>query len=259
MHYITQRAAAQGAGINSDDYKDFYGRVLQFNPTTDEMTVLIEGGANDPMYDNKPSVSTSRYPEIHLSNPDGLSIMYQPNGKRYLVIQEDINGRTMNRMPWAMSNNICELFLLDLSISEPVVQDLVRISATPNNAEVTGARVTPEGDVLLVNVQHPESNEMINNYPYTNSLTVAISGFEELVLAAEQAKALKNKGGFQVYPSVGTGEVFFNKITDVAVYNSMGVLVATQFDTNKLNIANLTPGKYLVKNKEGEVQTIILQ
>ncbi len=257
-HHIA-RAAAQSADINSSDYKDYYGRVLRFNPATDEMSVLIEGGANDAMYDGKPSVGVSHYPAIHLSNPDGLTMMYQNNEKRYLVIQEDLNGRTMNRMPWGLENYICELFLLDLSIVNPTVEDLVRITATPSNAEVTGAQITPEGDVLLVNVQHPEANDMINNYPYTNSLTVAISGFEKLVSAAEKAKVLRNKDGFQVYPSVGSGEVFFNKITDVAVYNSNGVLVTTQYNTNKLNISNLTSGMYIVKNKEGEARSIVIQ
>ena len=80
-HHIA-RAAAQGADINTNNYKDYYGRVLKFNPATDEMSVLIEGGANDAQYDNKPSVGIKHYPAIHFTNPDGLTMMYQPNGKK---------------------------------------------------------------------------------------------------------------------------------------------------------------------------------
>lgn len=257
-HHVA-RAAAQGVDINTDNYKDFYGRVLQFNPATDEMTVLVEGGANDPALDGKASVGIKHYPENHLTNPDGLTIMYQNGGKRYLVIQEDLNGTSMNRMPWGISNPMCELYLLDLSITNPTVDDLVRITTSANNAEITGATMVPEGNVMLVNSQHPNSSEMVNDYPFNNSVTVAISGFEALITSVEEARSLRNKGGFQAYPSVGSGEVYFNKITDVAIYNSNGILVLTENDTNKLNVSNFAPGLYIIKNKEGEASSIVIQ
>ena len=100
---------------------------------------------------------------------------------------------------------------------------------------------------------------MVNDYPFNNSVTVAISGFEKLISAVEETRVQRNKDGFQVYPSVGSGEVYFNKITDVAVYNSNGVLVHTEYDTKKLNITTLTPGMYIIKNKEGEAQSVVIQ
>ena len=57
----------------------------------------------------------------------------------------------MNRMPCGINNPMCELFLLNLDIENPIVQDLVRITASANGAEVTGATVVPEGNILLVN------------------------------------------------------------------------------------------------------------
>ena len=50
-----------------------------------------------------------------------------------------------------------KFFLLDLSIQNPTIDDLIRLTAVPTGAEVTGAMPTPDGKSLLINSQHPSA------------------------------------------------------------------------------------------------------
>ena len=174
--------------VQGNNFRDAHGRVLCYDPATEQTFVFLEGGPY-PGDDNSASVELGGgYPEKHLSNPDGLSMMYLPNGKRYMVICEDLNQSTWNSVPAGVSNRTCELWLLDMDM-EPKVENLIRISQVPNGAEVTGAQATADGISLLVNSQHPRST---NPFPFNNSLTYAINGFDKLAEANDiQVTALK--------------------------------------------------------------------
>lgn len=179
------RAEAQDLTSPGDAaYWDYYGRVLKYDPATEEVSVQIEGG---PYFAASPA--QAEYPDKHLSNPDGLSVM-TIDGREFLVICEDLNGETFGRMP--LENNsggagirhrMCEIFLLDLTIENPTVDDLIRLTATPLGAEITGAMPTPDGKSLLVNSQHPSG---ANPFPFNHSLTFAIHGFDELTVTGLQ-------------------------------------------------------------------------
>ena len=77
QHHI-DRAIAKGlTGPTDPAYRDYYGRVLVYNPATEEISVLIEGG---PEFGASPNEVD--YPDVHLSNPDGLYVLYI-DGKPY--------------------------------------------------------------------------------------------------------------------------------------------------------------------------------
>lgn len=251
------RASAQGTTPETDDYADYYGRILKFDPSTNKLTVHLEAGAADAKYDNKESVSIKNYPDIHLSNPDGLSTM-EIGGKTFFLVQEDLNGTSHNRMPYGVSNRTCELFLLDATNPAPTVKDLIRITAVPHGAEITGATSTPSGKAILVNSQHPESNDMVNDYPYNHSLTVAISGFEGIVQAATAPQEFSTEG-FTVYPNPVARELHLNKVTDVAIYDNLGKRVLVARNTDVINISSLASGSYIVLSKDNEAQKIIIE
>lgn len=152
--------------LNSADttLSDFYGRVLEFDPATGRMRVLIEGGAG------------RSNPRKHLSNPDCLTSTYL-GGRGYLVICENTIALTRGRVsPEAekAQQEISEIFWLDLGVSDPTVDDLVRFGVGPAGAEMTGARFTPDGKTLFLNIQHPSPN---NPAPFNMSMTVAVTGY----------------------------------------------------------------------------------
>lgn len=248
QHHVA-RAAALGLTPVSDDYVDYYGRVLCYDPATEEVTVLIEAGPDFNVVD----VPTASYPEKHLSNPDGLNMLYS-NGKAFLIISEDLNGRTYGRMPDSKPI-VCEAFLLDLSIANPTIDDLVRISATAIGAEITGAVMSPDGKTMLINNQHPATT---NTGVYANSLTYAITGWDELVTSISEPK-FNNENAFQVWPNPVARELNFNEVTDAAIFDMNGKLVRVYRNVNSVDVSELTPGTYIVKNAKGEVVKLIVQ
>jgi len=243
------RATAQSTHPDSADYVDYYGRIWMLDPSTDEVSVLIEGG---PDFSSSPT--QSNYPDVQLSNPDGINVA-ELNGHTYLLICEDLNGTSNGRMPAGVTNRACELFMLDLSLSSPDLSDLKRITVAPYGAEITGAVALPDGKSILVNSQHPSSS---NPYPYNNSLTIAIHGFDQAPTSLFGKEDIKEEG-FQVYPNPATREVKFNKTTDVAIYDITGKRIKVLRDVNRIDVIDFTPGAFFIKNSEGESKKLIIE
>ena len=248
------RATKQGVTATTPGaagYTDYYGRVWAYDPVRDTNYVLIEGG---PEYNTQTSQAFADYPKKHLSNPDGLNVM-TIDGKSFLVICEDLNGTTYNRTPAGVSNSTCELFLLDLSIAKPTVDNLIRLTAVPRGAEITGAMPTPDGKSLLVNSQHSSA---ANVFPYNHSFTFAINGFDKLKVTALQEPTIE-KVGFKLYPNPTTRIVYLNKTTDVAIYNVEGKRMRVVRNTNQLDVSDLTTGIYFVQTADGETAKLMVQ
>lgn len=244
------RATAQSTHPDSAAYWDYYGRVLEFDPATDAFTVLVEGGPYSAV-----SQGSSQYPSVHLSNPDGLGLI-KIHDQDYLLIQEDINGLTYNRVPSGISHAICEVFLLDLSVSDPTLDDLKRIVVTPIGAEVTGATGTPDGKTLLVNSQHPSTN---NPYPYNHSITLAITGWDQLSSGLLEKPQFSDSEEFQVYPNPATRLIYLNKVMDVAIYNITGERVKVYRNVSQIDVAGYDKGTYFVRSEDGNTKKIIIQ
>lgn len=258
--YHMERAKAQGVASPADaGYRDYYGRIWQYDPVKDTATVYLEAG---PFFANSPSEAD--YPEKHLSNPDGLSVM-QIQGKSYLVIQEDLNGTSFGRTPAGVSNRTCEVFLLDLSIQKPTINDLIRLTAVPAGAEVTGAIATPDGKSLLINSQHPSTS---NPFPFNHSLTFAIHGFDKIksnITNPFSSQSIQKEGtkvnseSFSVYPNPTTRTIYLNKTTDVAIYDVQGKRVLVKRNANEVDVTSLNPGVYYVQNNDGEILKLSIQ
>ena len=252
--HVVSRATAQGTEPLSSDYTDYYGRIMVYDPATDEVEVFLEGG---PEYDV--DVPAASYPDIHLSNPDGLGFLYV-NGNTFMLIQEDLNGTSNGRVPAGQTTRTCELYALDMSINTPTLNDLMRISQVPAGAELTGATGTPDGKSILINSQHPSSS---NPYPYNNSLTYAITGFDKLFddywMTNTTISESASENGFDVYPNPASREILFNRVTDVAIYSVNGQRVMVERNTKRVDVSSLNPGIYFVKNSEGQTKKLIIE
>jgi secreted PhoX family phosphatase len=245
------RATAQGTNPMSGDYVDYYGRIIKLDVSTDDVTVALEAG---PEFHNNPNVPISSYPDVHLSNPDGLTFM-TVDQTTYMVICEDLNGTSHGRMPAGISNRSCELYILDMTIQNPSLNDLVRIAQTPVGAEVTGVRATPDGKTLFFNSQHPSTS---NPFPYNNSLTIALTGWDQLDDVGLESENLQ-ENGFNVYPNPTSRYVYFDETMDIAIYNSQGKLIRVERDTKTLDIMGINPGTYFIKNEKGQTKKLIIQ
>jgi hypothetical protein len=195
----------------------------------------------------------STYPNTHLTNPDGLSFM-TVNGRVYMVIQEDLNGSSYGRVPTGETNRLCELFLYDMSDPNPALSKLMKITAVPTGAEITGA-VQITNDILLVNSQHPSTS---NPFPYNNSLTFAIIGFSKSTVGMAEEPKFEGEG-FQVYPNPASRTLNFNELSDVAIYDLNGRRLEVYRNVEKIDVSHLAPAVYFVQNAKGDVQRLIIQ
>lgn len=266
--YHIARAAAQGVDSPNDPaYRDTYGRVWVYDPNTQTNTVLLEGG---PDWDNQDSPPANAYFFKHLSNPDGLNVM-TIDGQSFLVIMEDLNGTSYGRMPAGISNRTCELYLLNLAVEDPTIEDLIRITAVPRGAEVTGAIATPDGKSLLVNSQHPSSE---NAFPWNHSLTFAIHGFDRVQVEdladsnpfnanPDELKAgvgaASTDEAFRVFPNPTTRTLYFNNTTDVAIYDIRGKRLKVAQNVNEIDVSQLAKGMYFIQNAKGEMIQVAVQ
>lgn len=138
-------------------YNDYFGRILKFDPVTNKIEVYLEAGSGG---------TTGN----HLANPDNIAIDRKRN---VMVICEDINGFSKGRNPKDAVNNgaINELYLLDLSIKNPAVDDLKRFLIGPAGCELTGPYFNLNYSTLFLNLQHPSDK---NKEPFNKGVTVAI-------------------------------------------------------------------------------------
>ncbi len=257
-HHI-QRAMDQGAtGPDDENYWDYYGRVLEYDPATGEVTIYLEGG---PYFEESPALGD--YPSKHLSNPDGLNMLYvnvAGEDKTYMLINEDLNGTSYGRTPLEYPDDrMCEMYILDMETENPTVDDIIRLTQTPRGAEITGACATKDGKSVLVNSQHPDG---ANPFPYNNSLTFAITGFDdsgaiETLSAPDFQDAPADS--FMIYPNPTERIVYFNKVTDIALYDTSGKRVKVYRNVKSIDITGLTTGVYLLKNKEGDAKKLIVK
>lgn len=142
-------------------YDDTYGRILTFDPNTNELKVFLEGG------------EAKGDKSIHLGNPDNLALDLKRN---QLVIHEDINNVAGGRVPENSEFWINEIYVLDLSIKNPSLDDLKRLAIAPHRAETTGGVWSPDFSTLFFNLQHPAAT---NDAPFNRSTTIALTGWGE--------------------------------------------------------------------------------
>ncbi len=255
-HHI-QRASDQGAtGPDDAAYWDYYGRVLEFDPATGEINIFIEGG---PYFETSPDLAT--YPTKHLSNPDGLNMLYvnvDGTDKTYMLINEDLNGTSFGRTPLNISDRMCEMYILDMAVTNPTIDDLIRLTQTPKGAEITGACATIDGKSVLVNSQHPSTS---NPFPYNNSLTFAITGFDNPAALSTLSNRSFNLDSeeFKVYPNPTERILYLSETTDVALYDITGKRISVYRNTKSIDISNLQTGAYLLKTKDGITKKVLVK
>lgn len=240
--------------VRKGKLKDYYGRVVELDPATNMVRSYIEGG---PYKSSSTSDQLPYYPSRHLSNPDGMGTL-TIGGKDYLMIQEDLNGTSYNRMPNGLTGTRCELYLVDASIANPTLNDLQRLTACAPGAEITGAYQI-DSNTVLINSQHPSGS---NVAPYNHSLTYAIYGFmphtEDTTVGIGEVAPTVAKT-FTVYPNPVARELHLSKVMDVAIYDMNGRRMKVYRQVNSVDVSDMAAGVYFIRNEEGETLKFIVE
>lgn len=145
--------------------KDWFGRILVFDPATDKMEVFLEGG----------KVEDGGY----LSVPDGL-IVSEIKGKDYVFVCEDASVGSLVQAKiesYQQKKNYLELYMIPISAEGKAEKEgIKRLAVGPEGCELTGLALTPDKKTLFLTVQHPSKD---NPAPYNTSTVVALSGLFE--------------------------------------------------------------------------------
>ena len=247
------RATAQKVAIDSSAYVDYYGRVLVFDPADNSVKSFLEGG---PSITDAQAVP-GKYPEKHFSNPDGIGFLYL-NGKTFAVIEEDLNGVSMGRMPnTGMRGTNCEAWLLDMS-KEPTIDNLYRLAISQYGSEITGFASFDDGNVVLLNAQHPDA-ATISDAAAKNSLTFAITGMKQLVSSIEQEESDDTASGIRVFPNPTSSSLNFTTAIDAALYDATGARVRVVRNASTMDISDLAQGTYYVRFASGDTRQVVIQ
>lgn len=147
--------------IGKNKFADPFGRILVFDPVTNKMETLMEGG---PTPDGG-----------FFSNPDGLHVA-TIRGKTYLIINEDIIGLSLGRV--SKEAELANLYYNDIyfyDISSPADRgSLKRFAVGPRGCETTGSWFVPSTNTYFFSVHAPDRG---NPEPFNKSCVVAVSGF----------------------------------------------------------------------------------
>jgi hypothetical protein len=252
--HITDRAAALGIRADSSAYRDYYGRVLVFDPTDNSIRSFLEGG---PFVQNA-DATMDKYPEKHLSNPDGLGFLYV-NNKTFMVIEEDLNGTSFGRMPnmgLGRNETNCEAWLLDMS-KQPTIDNLYRLAISPIGSEITGFAAFDDGNTVLINSQHPNADIIEDATPGENSHTFAITGLKQLVSSIDAEEDAKGSQ-IRVYPNPTSRTIEFGMTIDAALYNASGERVRVVRGASNMDVRDLASGTYYLM-ADGKTTQVVVQ
>jgi secreted PhoX family phosphatase len=156
-----------------------------------------------------------------------------------------------------MRGTNCEAWLLDMS-KAPTIDNLYRLAISQYGSEVTGFASLDDGNVVLMNSQHPD-NATISDAAAKNSLTFAVSGLKQLVSSIEKDNDGRTQGAVSVFPNPTSTQLNFTAAVDASLYDATGARVRVVRETTSLDIADLASGVYYVRFADGSTQQVVIQ
>jgi hypothetical protein len=262
---------------NDRKFADPFGRILKVStgPVSIKIEPYLEGGRTlDQRYTFSNPKQLSSVGFLY-SYPSGSTA--QTNGiAGYMVISEEVPNKEYNRNPPAANTQedlMQEIYFLDMQKLNPKLSDLRPFSIGPRGAELQAAfSIDQKWSPLFLSVRYPNTT---NDQPYHQSVVVAVSNFEEYFanptgcgwvapptggdtsLAVPGISILDDD--FKVWPNPAQRTLYFGKTETVQLYDVNGKCVKSSDKTQSLNIIDLVPGVYFIRNSDGRSKKIVLQ
>lgn len=152
----------EGLSAGTNKSKDWYGRMLVFDPETKKMEVFLEGGQTpDGGY---------------FSVPDGM-VATEVNGKPYIFVCEDASIGSLEVAKiesYEQKKLYLEIYMIPIAPDGTADREgMRRLAVGPEGCEMTGLAFTPDKETLFFTVQHPSKD---NPDPFNASTIVALTG-----------------------------------------------------------------------------------
>jgi hypothetical protein len=260
-------------GDNNGRFSDPYGRILRFTTSVTDLEIkpYLEGGRTlDGRYifsnPKQLAVSSFTYNVGTVSNNAG-----------FLIINEAVPDKDFKRNPATAVNPedlMQEIYFLNLTTANPKLSDLRPFAILPRGAEIQSAfSIGSRWSPLFMSIRYPNT---ANDSPYDRSVLMAVSNFEEYFAnptgcswvsppaGGDTTTAIRNVSyqaadDFEVWPNPAQRSLHFNQAYDLELYDVSGKLIKTGQDTKELNIFDLSPGMYFIRNEKGQTKKVMIQ
>ncbi len=269
-HHLEEKADAAG------NVKDPHGRILKMGINGEFCKPFLEGCV----------VSDGR---SAFSNPKHLQSFefdfYSGTGdylaKNYLIINEEVSSSAFKKNPATAltpESLMSETYILNLEKQEPGLNDLRPFAIGPKGAEVQSVFSIEGMSPLFMSIRYPST---ANGQPYNKSLLIAVNNFEEYfsnpqgctwsapaagcdtTSAPPTTKVddlTPSKNSFSVWPNPATRTLHFAEEQKlIGLYDLNGRLLKQAEKARTLDIFEITPGIYFLRNEKNQVRKVVIQ
>jgi len=269
-HHLSDKIAADGS---TDDH---YGRLLKMYTNDEGSKVIVE-----PYLEGGTTADT-RYT---FSNPKNIwyyNFDYTPDAgtlssAQYLIISEQVTDAGFRRNPSGItdaSELMNEVYFINADITHPDLSDLRPFAIGPKGAELQAAFPVEGPGPMFLSIRYPNTG---NTAPYNKSLLVAVNNFEAYFADPEACgwvqpppgtdttTAITEPGkmqgdGLTIWPNPASRTLYFGKLqNEVMVYDVNGRMIKRAVKIKELDIFDLVPGFYIIRNDKRQARKIIIR
>ncbi|UAB80230.1 choice-of-anchor I family protein [Marixanthomonas sp. SCSIO 43207] len=173
--------------------------------------------------------------------PEGVLVQEIEGNTYAFILLERIGGV----MVYDITNPVSPQFLQYVNNRDVVEGGDEAGDLGPEGIAFVSAEESPNGTAMII-----VSNEV--------SATVSLYSLDNIVLSTPDF-TVASESTFTLYPNPASNNVFVSKPGTYNVFDMSGRLVSSILDGASINISNLTTGTYIVKNKNGVSQKLIIK
>lgn len=258
--------------------KDPHGRILKLasDMTGDVCKPYLEGCV---MADGRSAFSNPKH--LQTFNFDFYTLSNDFITKSYLMINEEVSSSRYKKNPvtaQVQQDLMNETYFLNLEKQNPGLNDLRPFAIGPKGAEIQSAFSIEGMSALFMSIRYPNTG---NSQPYNKSLLIAVNNFEAYFsdpqacnwsapppgcdttttpnpTKTEDIKPATNS--FGVWPNPASRTLHFaTEQKLIRLYDLNGKLLRQEERTKEMDIFDLAPGVYFLRNEKSQVKKVVIQ
>lgn len=258
--------------------KDPHGRILKLasDITGESCKPYLEGCV---FADGRSAFSNPKH--LQVLNFDFYTLADEFKARSYLMITEEVSSAAYRKNPATAHNPqdlMNETYFLNLEKQNPGLNDLRPFAIGPKGAEIQSAFSVEGMSPLFMSIRYPNT---ANTAPYNKSMLIAINNFEDYfsnpqgcTWTAPQPGCDTTSGppptgidevtpgpnSFNVWPNPATRTLHFaTEQKLIRLYDLNGRLLKQQEKTRSMDIFDLAPGIYFLRNDRQQAKKIVIQ
>jgi hypothetical protein len=272
-HHLKLMAGADG------NVKDPHGRILKLasDVAGDLCKPYLEGCV---ISDGRSAFSNPKH--LQVFNFDFYTLSDEFKTRSYLMINEEVNSSKFKKNPvtaQAQQDLMNETYILNLEKQNPGLNDLRPFAIGPKGAEIQSVFSVEGMSALFMSIRYPNT---ANSQPYNKSMLIAVNNFEAYFSnpqgctwnapapgcdtsaapppPTKTEDIIPSKNSFNVWPNPATRTLHFaDEQKLIGLYDLNGRLLKQGTKTKAMDIFDITPGIYFLRNDKNQVKKVVIQ